>query len=191
MLVETLVLAILVSFAAGGRLKGLQELDMTVLWLPVLSVLLERGGAAAVNHIGFIQGLKDPFTMITELVAYAAISVFIYKNLHIAGMKFILLGTIMNFLVILVNGGYMPVDPQLGLKYGFTQSLAALEHGRIFAHEVVHDQTSLILLSDIIMIPPPWPFPKTISIGDVLIDIGAIFLIFKAMKSGHAKRNSV
>lgn len=40
----------------------------------------------------------------------------------------------------------------------------------------------MTVLGDIIHIPPPYPFPKTISLGDVVIGIGMGMLIVPQMK---------
>lgn len=192
MLVETLAISVLIALVFRGRISALQDVELKYMVLPFVGFLLEyAGGVALRKDLPFFMKHIGTATLVIELTAYVLICTFLYKNRRLPGMKIILAGTLMNFTVILLNGGYMPVDPHLGMLYGFEHSLAALENGYIFAHKLIGNETILGLLSDVIMIPPPWPFPKTISIGDVLIDIGAFFLIFKGMNAGHTTRNSL
>ncbi len=192
MLVETLAISVLVALLFRGRISALQKVEFKYLALPFVAFLMEYIGATALrSRTPMLTLHASTFTFVIELMAYGLIGSFLYKNRSVPGMKIILFGTLMNFTVIVLNGGYMPVDPSLGMLYGFEHSLTALENGRIFAHELIGSETVLRVLSDVIMIPPPWPFPKTISIGDVLIDIGAFLLIFKGMNAGHTTRNSL
>jgi hypothetical protein len=58
-----------------------------------------------------------------------------------------------------------------------------LKDGYIAGHSVlIKGKTNLWLLGDIINIPPPYPFPQTISIGDIFIALGAFLFIQNNMK---------
>ena len=103
-------------------------------------------------------------------------------NFHEEGFRVVLLGNILNFLPIIINGGKMPVSIK-ALKYSnlYTQ-LSLLDEGRIMTHSLVDEATKLYYLSDIIPIPKPYPLPKIISIGDILIGIGLFIIIQIYMK---------
>lgn len=192
MLAEAVLVSILIGLVFKGSLKKLSELKIRYIYIPFIAFGLELiGSKLLVLEAPLFISYIDIFTLIIELIANGILIFFFFSNTSVPGMKWIFAGSAMNFLVIASNFGYMPVDPALGIKYGYETSLAALENGRVFAHTLMTDHTKLNLISDWIIIPPPWPFPKTISIGDLLIDIGSFLLIFQGMKTGHTKKNSV
>ncbi len=192
MLAETILIALLIGLLFKGSLEKLSHLDIKLYYLPMIAFALEFVGAQMLTrNIRVFIEFQDLLTLITEVLVYCVLISFFYVNRSIKGMKILMLGSILNGFVIISNVGYMPVDPSLGIEYGFNTSLMMLESGKVFAHKLVNDATVFELLSDIIVIPPPWPFPKTISIGDIIMDLGVIILIFKGMDAGHTSKNSV
>ena len=71
----------------------------------------------------------------------------------------------------------MPVDLSMGLYYHFEHTLFEIKNNHIFGHGVLTSATKVKFLADIIKIPPPYFWPKTISLGDICIDIGMIVMI--------------
>lgn len=106
-------------------------------------------------------------------------------NFREKGFKLVLSGSILNFIPIALNNGKMPVSTK-ALKFSklYTE-LTFLEEGRILTHILADKSTKLNILSDIIPIPKPYPFPKIISIGDILIAIGLFVLIQTYMKDNE------
>lgn len=192
MLVETLLIASLLGLLFKGRFENLARLKLAYIYIPIVAFALESLGGLMVKHKWpFFMSHMDALTLLIEIIVNALLCFFFYRNLKLPGMNMIFLGSVMNFTVILANFGYMPVDPALGLEHGYDPALAALKNGEVFAHALITHETSFTILADVIAIPPPWPFPKTISLGDVIIDLGVILLIFKGMKAGHTKYFSV
>ncbi len=137
-----------------------------------LQIIGERLINTSFNHIvmkftGVIQ-----ITLYILLITFALLNIKRYNSFIV-----LLIGTVLNAIVIMLNGGFMPVDPQLGLEYGFQATLKALEQGLVFGHALMTSQTILPILGDCIMVPPPYLFPKTISVGDIAIDIGVLLLV--------------
>tara|TARA_Y100001933_G_C18887525_1_gene516835 strand:+ start:409 stop:987 length:579 start_codon:yes stop_codon:yes gene_type:complete len=192
MLVEAIGIACLVGLLFKGSLESLSKVKMTHLYIPIIAFALEAMGGYMLFHkwSPFMKHI-DVYTLLIEILVHGLLCFFFYKNIRLPGMNMIFAGSIMNFFVILANLGYMPVDPALGLEYGYETALMSLKNGEVFAHSLLTDETSFYFLADIIAVPPPWPFPKTISIGDVFIDLGAILLIIRGMKAGHTKYFSV
>lgn len=192
MLAETVVLSIIIGLVFKGRLDDLSKLDLKYIYLPIVAFALEMAGSQMLKRqVEVFASNIDIATLIIEVLVYGLLIFFFFVNIEVRGMKLLLCGTMLNFLVIISNGGYMPVDPALGIEHGYTVSLTALRSGQIFAHNMITEDTTLRILSDWIKLPPPWPFPKTISPGDILMDLGVFLLIFKGMKAGHASENSL
>jgi hypothetical protein len=192
MLAEAVVISLIIGLIFRGSLNTLSTVPVKQLYLPIVAFALEMLGAKLLHmDFDYLTRMEGLFTFAVEVVVNGLLIYFFYINFSIRGMKCIFAGSILNFVVIICNGGYMPVDPSLGIQHGFTSSLELLENGKIFAHELMSESTKLRGLADWIMIPPPWPFPKTISLGDILIDIGTFVLIFTGMNAGQSKKISV
>lgn len=119
------------------------------------------------NLYEFVINYYLIITCFTYLFILAGIGLDIKKNY----MKFLFMGTLLNFIVILANGCKMPV---LILEEMTNSSLnkVYLESGKDLIHTIVNKDTNLRFLSDIIALKSPYPFVKTISIGDVFLLFG-------------------
>lgn len=114
-----------------------------------------------------------------------ALLVFIWFNRHQAGFWILGLGLASNLLVIVLNGGLMPVTPELAARLwrdaptDFIQVGQRLGRGKDIV--LLIEQTRLWILSDIFYFELEAPeFRAVFSIGDVLIAVGA-FWFFWAM----------
>lgn len=91
-------------------------------------------------------------------------------------MKLFLAGTLLNFTAIVSNGFKMPVY----INESIQNSLATkqyLESGMDLIHSLLTESTRFKYLCDIITLPPPYPFVKTVSIGDILLLCGIFLFI--------------
>ena len=108
-------------------------------------------------------------------------AIFSFLGLLIIGFGFLL-----NMIVIIANKGFMPVDIAMGIKYNFEHTLYDLQYQHLFGHNILTELTKLPILADVINIPPPYFWPKTISIGDVFIDLGLIILLLSTCFSKNS-----
>lgn len=92
-------------------------------------------------------------------------------NIKNTYMKFFFLGTLLNFTAILFNDFKMPVFVSSVLTNTEVKKIF-LSSGQDLVHSLLTESTRLKILCDIITLPQPYPFPKTISIGDVLLLVG-------------------
>ncbi|HSM54563.1 MAG TPA: DUF5317 domain-containing protein [Candidatus Sulfomarinibacteraceae bacterium] len=113
---------------------------------------------------------------------------FIWINRKRPGMLFLGLGLAMNFLVILANGGMMPVTPDTATSLsGFDAWSAGARFGPGKGVVLPTDATAFWDLSDRFLLPDWFPYEAAYSLGDVLIVLGALALLW-AMSNGP-KRN--
>ena len=94
------------------------------------------------------------------------------------------LGMVLNAIVILANGGYMPASASALIASGHQkaadQLLNNLDH--IYANTLLmSDQTSLNFMGDWLYVPWWLPFANAFSIGDLVLMIGLAWLIQSAM----------
>lgn len=111
---------------------------------------------------------------IIQIAAYFILFWGLWQSLELLEIKIVGLGSLANFLVIAANGGKMPVSPSAVDSLGLTLT----ETG---THVLMGEGTRLFWLADIIPLPPPYPFPMVISVGDILIVLGVMLLIQNAM----------
>jgi len=176
------MIALLAVVLRGGSIRPLVHLPLRWGWLALILF-------AAQAYLIFwpepkAQGLLSPRAMILVL-SYLILIFVAWSNRSLPGMNLILVGIALNFLVIVANGGFMPVAPQTLIRGGHTHLVAALESGaRVSRSKDVllwPEQTKLWFLSDIFVIPERYPLAGSFSLGDVLIASGAFILLQRAL----------
>ena len=175
------------AFFFGGRPSNLEKIRFRGVYFVLLAFTIEY--LAGYMMSGNLQNWISGHTVWILLMVYALLGGFFVLNIRYLGIKFIAAGSILNAIVIFANGGQMPVKPDLAMIQGHYNAVNALKAGEIFGHKILETSRDLfIFLADIIDIPEPYLFPKTISVGDCIIGLGAFFIIF--MNMTYSKKNS-
>jgi hypothetical protein len=116
---------------------------------------------------------------------------FVLFNLRRPGMWLLGLGLTMNFVVILVNGGMMPLAPQTASRLSSIDLWAAGARFGPGKSVVVPTQSTFFgNLADRILLPEWFPYQAAYSLGDILIVAGALVLLY-AMTHGPARSRGV
>lgn len=170
MFFESMVLGVLLGWIRGGRIKHLLPKTPDYAPLVILAFFLQL----ALNFDGQRWGFLTAGLLYIHLGSYILLFVFLALNYKLPGMLVISLGVFLNFLVIALNGGSMPVStaelrPDL---------LAKLLEGRDLLHSPVVSTTRLVYLSDIISVPGG----GKISLGDIYMNIGLAYYLQQAMQ---------
>lgn len=183
MIIETLLLAFIIGKIRGGRLRNMGLLEIRGWYIFLISFLIEvLSILIGINNWGNLGYLVENNLFIIHSLVYLLIFIGFVINLDKKGIIFVLIGTILNCLPIILNHGKMPVSVA-GLKNSFLyEQLNLLKGEKILTHTLINKETKLSILSDIIPIPKPYPFPKVISIGDIVIAVGIFILVQEAMK---------
>lgn len=143
------------------------------------------------GHAGAVSGAWAPVvTVIAHVGSYILLFYGIARNLALTGMGWILAGSALNAIVIVANGGRMPVSEQCALQAGLASYLASLKEGRVPTHMVMDSGARLWFLGDVLVVPsnPVWTPPYVFSLGDVLIMIGLFVLIQFGMSRRRCPR---
>jgi hypothetical protein len=156
MLLSGVIAGLALGIAIGRDWRRLERLRIA--WLPVIALaLVARAVAPFVPSFGL--GLY--------MVGIALTAAFATVNWRLPGAPLVALGSLLNLLVIVVNGA-MPVDIELLEAAGGRSPDDAL-------HEPLSDRSLLLMLADIIVVP----FVRAAySIGDFLIAVGGFLLPF-------------
>ena len=174
MLIETLILALLISLLCGGKISRLGEIVLRDFWLVPLALLIQSGVYwAAVRGIGL-----GPSWLIQSLGtgSYFLLLFFTWRNRACPGMRWITLGILLNTIVIGINGGVMPVDP----VFLSEESRNALLEGQ-GTHGLMTSMTHLSFLADRYYLDILGLRRQVFSVGDILIDIGIFSLVLRTM----------
>jgi len=161
MLIESILISLAIGFLIRGKISHLAGLDLQFPWIVMLALGLELA-AGVLQRKGIIPVAGT--TPWLHLSVYVLLLAFIIANWQHDGIRVLGLGTLMNFLVICFNGGFMPVEVEVPFLMGFDAASENLRLGMVFGHKVMEGG------------------PKTISLGDVVIGIGMGMLIVPQMK---------
>ncbi|MFA5575861.1 MAG: DUF5317 domain-containing protein [Tissierellaceae bacterium] len=175
-MIGTLLLAFLTGKIRGGKLHNLSNLYIDKWYLFALSFLIQISSLLlAARTSGQLSNfIIREFSFIHILIYLLFITALLF-NWQERGFRIILLGSILNFLPIFLNGGRMPVSIRALRFSGLYTQLSLLDEGRILTHTLAGESSRLFLLCDII--PLPEPLSKVISLGDIFISAGIFYLI--------------
>lgn len=183
-LLLAIAISLLIGFLSGGTLKNISGLRIRYLPLLIAALLVQ------VAIFSSILGTRDfiydygPYIYIGTL----AMSLFVMlMNMQIPGMPVIALGAFLNAVVITANGGYMPSPRSALIEADRLQHVQVDEQKKadnewvLSNSTVADDDTRLRFLGDVIPIPDSVPFANVISIGDIILAIGAGIAIVGVM----------
>ena len=170
----------------GRAFSRIAALPLRSTWLALLAVALQwpllRAPAGPVQRISVHQVLF--------LLSHLVLLILVWRNWRLTGIQILGLGVICNLLVIAANGGLMPITPQTLTRINPgslpSQWLAGLHYGYSKDVVLLREQIRLDMLSDMWVIPPPFPWPTAFSVGDVLIALGIMVLLQGSTATGHS-----
>jgi hypothetical protein len=170
-----LILAILVALLRGGKITPLADLNIQWRGLILFGFLIQ---ILIFNDFWQKNLTLQPLSPFLYIASLVLLLIALAKNRAIPGMKIITLGFLLNSLAITLNGGYMPASVDALIASGWSHH----EPGQINNNSIAAGPTTLLpFLGDIFAIPKGFIFPNVFSIGDVLIAIGAVYLLQKTM----------
>jgi hypothetical protein len=167
-------LAIVIGYFFGGRLGAFEHFRLR-LWglviagLAIQLVPLPEGGA----------GTDLVVRTIALSVSYTLLVAFALANARLPGMPLVLIGLACNFLVIAANGG-MPVSEAALVDSGQADVVPMLRVDGSDKHHLMDEDDVLTFLADVIGVPKP--IGQAISVGDLFIYAGLIWVTIAAMR---------
>ena len=178
LLLCSLALGLMFGLLLGGRITALGDLHLRG-WPLLLAALLVQvllfsfpfSQSPAVLAWG---GIVYSGTLLTTLLV-------LFWNRSLPGMKLLLLGSLLNTLVIVANGGQMPVD-QAKLARALGAPPAGQERGYYLNTSPMTGETRLPWLGDTLLVPEPLPMRNVFSVGDLLIAAGAAWIVAASMR---------
>lgn len=175
-----------VAVLRGGRLSNLADYSIRWSALPLLALGLQiyvvYGPAKEDARLFGIPALLN-------LASYGLVLATALINWRLPGMAWLGLGASLNFLVILVNGGWMPVTAESLAAAGLVMSSSAVMLGEraIPSKDLIKDSHDIRLrwLSDRYVIPEAGLFSAVYSVGDIFLMFG----LFRLIQAGMMNRS--
>ncbi len=170
-------LGILIGLLSGGSLRALAHYELRGALLPVAAYLIKGGAALLLTpQVG---------ATIVCLLQYGLLFWFILLNHKrriwpLAAFA----GSFLNFLVILLNGGRMPVSA--ALLGGAGERLTLLAEERIYAYTLADASTRLAPLGDVLRVGPADMPLGYASAGDIVLCLGVAVLCWQMTRKGQS-----
>lgn len=186
-LLWAVILGVLIGFLRKGSLKNLAQLKLYGAWLILAALVIQL--------LIFPLGPREPLvrfgTEYLHILSYLLLLAFVFLNRRYWQIILMGLGMLSNFLVILLNGGYMPATEAAlrgaGLNRVADRVVAGNTSGNII---LMSESTKLNFLGDIMYIPSGIPFANTFSIGDLLLGLGIILFLQEKMARPARKESA-
>ncbi len=180
------VLALVVLVLAGGAalIRGGRPGRIPRLRFRRLRAL----GSAAVAQVGGLLGglVWAPAYALGLAVSALFVGLFVWHNRRLPGMLLIGVGLLANACVVALNGA-MPVSLGAAERAGLEAGDLGLAGDR--QHEPLDAGTHLPVLGDVLPVPLPL-LAQVVSIGDVLIAVGAGMLVYVGLVGPAARRGA-
>jgi len=176
--VYIIIISIIIGLLRNGKLSSLSQISLKKIELIVLACLIQAGliflGSKKVKFVLDYSSYMIIFSYIVLLLA-------VWYNKKLKGMKIIALGIAFNFIVIVANGGHMPILLGSLYKAGLNDIALILKEGSHVTNTLITEKTLFRFLADVIPLSPPFPAPSVVSVGDFLLFYGVFNLIQNAM----------
>ncbi len=177
MLTAGIVLGLLLGLLSGGRITNLASIQLRWVGLLVAAVVVRFGTEILLAAGG---GLIDAIRLPLLTAGFGLLLTGLWINRSYPGMGLAFVGVLFNGLVIVVNGGYMPI-------WGVSLAAANLTPADVTSalHVVLNgDPTefllNLLILGDVIPIPVPG-IQNVASLGDLFLALGLAFFLFASL----------
>jgi MFS family permease len=169
-----LVVGVMIAWALGARLSMLAELRFRGDVLVFASLAVQLAVFTPLrDHV------PDAYVVPLHLLSYALIVGFFLLNIRVPGFWLVGFGVISNLVVIVANGGRMPVSLETWRATGGDVALL-VQRGFDDNNVLAGPGTHFGWLGDVFALPSGVPFAAAISIGDIAILLGMVAFVYRA-----------
>lgn len=164
---------------AGGRLGRLADIRVRAIWAVLAAAAIQVG----ITDV--VPGGSHLLHAALHMSSYALDADFLFANRRLAGVPLVALGAGLNVLAISTNGGVMPASAS-ALRVAGIVARRGFDNSAALAHP------HLAFVGDIIPVPGPWPIGNVLSVGDLIIFVGAFVVLHRACgtRLGFVRRES-
>jgi len=189
MSIQMLFLSLIIGWLRKGSLKNFLHLHLRAFYLLYIAFFLQL--SAFILH--YKWGKSDAFLVpFLYTLSFLPLIFWPILNRHYWEMWLVAFGLFLNFLVIGINGGKMPIyRPALSYIMAEEKFVKAMERGGYYRYKLSEGNDPLFFLSDYIPWPPRFilenidlyilPRRNVFSPGDLIMSLGICFLIQRGM----------
>ncbi len=178
-----LLLSVLIGIAIGSinayiKKQSFQAPDLKFTWLAVLAFVPQ--------FFAFYlpvtrEWMLDHLVAICLVASQVFLLAFAYLNRKLIGMWVLIGGLALNLAVISINGGFMPISPETASHLAPATLVESMPLESRFGKSkdilLLPEDTRLEWLADRLLAPAWFPLPVAYSVGDILIAIGAFWIL--------------
>lgn len=189
MVYDGVLLGLIVGLFRGGWRQGLirfSQIHLIAGWMFPVLLLVQFIIFYAQEKWAWLASINGYLFM----GIYAVGLIFLWLNRHHKGFNLILIGVLLNFVVMAVNGGRMPVSLSASEVLGPYYTDMLKSGSVISKHYMMDATTRLSFLGDIIPLSKPYPRTQVISIGDVVMNFGMFLFIQSVMVVNKKKKKT-
>ncbi len=178
-----LLIAVALGLICGflrAKLRGnsMRAIELRWIWLVFVAFIPQF---LAFSFYPTQRQIPDTWIPFILIGSQLMLLVFAWVNRKAPGFWLLGLGLLLNFLVISMNGGFMPLPPENANRLIAPGSGIVLEVGERagLGKDIVlaRADTRLWFLGDVFMLPAWLNYPLAFSLGDILIAAGAFWLL--------------
>jgi hypothetical protein len=169
----------LVAGVGWSRLRGhpYRYPELNHIWLIFVGFLPQF----FVIYFGNTRATVPDWIAATAIVtSQLTLLIFAWLNRRLVGMLILIVGLILNMVVMIANGGFMPINPTTAERIVGEERISTFEIGSRIGYKDIllpEKETRLEILADRFLPPPGFPHQVAFSLGDVFIALGAFWLL--------------
>ncbi len=186
LLVVAVGLSVLIAVLRGGRFSRLSELRVEHAWAALAALALQLPLAYGALRYRSVAGI--PVTAVIMLGSSVLLLWLLWANRRLPGIPLVALGVLANAAVMAANGGWMPVTAEVLEQIGMAGQVVQVGSLQrvVSTKDIVltRADTRLWWLSDVLVLPRPFPLPSAFSVGDVFVSVGLFWLLQAALVVG-------
>lgn len=139
------------------------------------------------------RALVPPMVAATLVpVSLLGLLAFVWLNRQIPGMPVVMVGLVLNLMVIVANGGWMPISPETASQLpGGSPPEAAVTGTRVDEKNILlrAEDTRLEILADRFLLADVAGYRAALSLGDLFVAAGAFWLLASPPRAPNPQRS--
>jgi hypothetical protein len=181
LLIVPLLVALGLALGQGGSLRNLALLPMRGTGLLLASF--------AIQLLIYAPGVRDSALVLhlggaIYIGALVLVLIGAFRNWHLGlAVRVATLGLVLNTVVIVLNGGHMPVDAAAMAAVQGQPKVQAIAGQQQYDNTgIATSSTKLTIFSDLLPVPLPDGYGNVYSVGDVLLTVGIAGAVYCATR---------
>lgn len=177
MYLEAILLGLLIGFMRNGSLQNFINAKFKGWFLMPIAFIL-----FLMPYFSMIFGFQMSNENLYPFLAIVVCVLILLLNFEKRGMKLILIGTLFNLIIMMINHFQMPIVYGQVIATGLETFSNSVKQGDIINYIAVSSENIInVILGKHVLLPESYPLNRILSLGDILISLGIVLLIQEEM----------